>query len=62
MAPWTILLRQNWQQRNHSAFLVAFFAHVLQEILIRHNIKENVSKGNIWGPLYKYKGEGLGGS
>ena len=39
----------------------AFFDHPLPEILTKHNIKEDSSKGNIWGPFYIPKGEGSGG-
>ena len=42
-------------------FLVAVFTHPLPETLTKHNIKENSSKDNIWGPFYRLKGEGLGG-
>ena len=37
------------------------FFHFLSEILTRHNKKETVIKGKIWGPFYIPKGEGLGG-
>ena len=37
------------------------FSHPLPEILTKHNVKETTSKGNIWGPFYIPKGEGLGG-
>ena len=39
----------------------SFFAHTLPGIQTKHNIKEAVSKGNIWGPFYIPKGKGLGG-
>ena len=38
------------------------FAHTLPEILIKHNIKENDSKRNIWSKFFIPKGEVLGGS
>ena len=34
----------------------SLFAHPLQDILTKHNIKENASKGNIWGLFYIPKG------
>ena len=37
------------------------FAHSLPKILTKHNIKETVSKRNIWGPFNIPKGQGLGG-
>ena len=37
------------------------FSHPSPDMHIKHNIKETGSKGNIWGPLYIPKGEGLGG-
>ena len=37
------------------------FLRFLPEILTKHNIKETVSKGNIWGTFYIPKSEGLGG-
>ena len=39
----------------------SFFANPSPEILTKYNIKETFSKGNIWGPFYIPKGEGLGG-
>ena len=41
---------------------VIYFPHPLSEILTKHNIKETASKGDIGGPFYMSKGEGLGGS
>ena len=37
------------------------FAHILSDILTKHNIKETSSKDNIWGPFYIPKDEGTGG-
>ena len=42
-------------------FSGCFFAHILHEILTKHNIEEISNKGNIWGPFYTPKGEGSGG-
>ena len=39
----------------------SFFAHPLPDILIKHNIKETASKGNIYGPFYTPKGKSLCG-
>ena len=39
----------------------SFFAHPSPEIMTKYNIKETSSKGNIWGPFYIPRGEGLGG-
>ena len=39
----------------------SFFAYLLSEMIIKHNIKETASKGNIWGPYYITKSEGSGG-
>ena len=39
----------------------SFFAHPSPKITTKHNIKEAASKGNIWGPVYIPKGEGLDG-
>ena len=33
----------------------SFFAHLLSEILTKHNIKETASKGNIRGTIYHPK-------
>ena len=48
-----------WQ--THSASMVVVFAHLLSEVMTKHNIKETASKGNIWGPFYIPKGEVSGG-
>ena len=37
----------------------SFFPRPSPEILTKYNIKETSSKGNIWGPIYIPKGEGL---
>ena len=39
----------------------SFFAHPSLEIPTNHNIKENSSKGKIWGPFCIHKGEGSNG-
>ena len=39
----------------------SFSAHSSTDIWTKHNIKETVSKGNIWGPFYIPKAGGLGG-
>ena len=44
-----------------SVFGVRLFSHHLPEIVIKDNIKETVSKHNIWGPFYILKGKGSGG-
>ena len=54
------IAEKKWQWKTHSAFRVVVFAHFFPEILIKHNIKETSSKGNIWGPFYTPKGEGSG--
>ena len=50
------IYKQNLQLHNHFAFMVAFFARFLSEILTKHNNKETASEGNIWGPFYIPKG------
>ena len=39
----------------------SFLPISLSEILIKHTVKENSSKGNIWGPFYIPKVEASGG-
>ena len=61
MTPWVIFPSKKWQRQTHSTFLVAVFAHSFSEILTKHYIIKNSSKGNIWGPFYLPKGEGSDG-
>ena len=42
-------------------FGVICFPHPLPEKPTKQNIKETYSRGNIWGPFYTPKGEGLDG-
>ena len=60
MKPRARLPRKKLQLHTHSALCWQFFAHFLSEILIKYNIKETVSKGEIWGPFYIPKGGGYG--
>ena len=38
-----------------------FSAHTSPKLPTKHKSKETSSRGNIWGPCYIPKGEGLGG-
>ena len=61
MIPWEIFLSETDDNGLIPHFWWNFFAHFLPEIPTKHNINEFDIKGNIWGPFYIPKGDGLGG-
>ena len=57
MTPWVRLTIKTGNNEVIPRFWWNFYTHPLSDILNKYNIKEDTSKGNIWGTLYIPKGE-----